>query len=120
NITPAGGTPATIPGQTITGAKDTVLPPAPVATPGGGAFKTSPVRVSLDSPVAATDTKAIRYRLGATPLATGDPTSTSTLWNGTQISISSTQTLKAAAFDALGNQSPTQTETYTIDGTAPT
>jgi fibronectin type 3 domain-containing protein len=104
----------------MTVAKDTVRPPVPVATPGGGAFKTSPVSVSLDSPVGDTDTKAIRYRLGATPATTGEPTSTSNLWNGTQISISSTQTLKAAAFDAVGNQSPTLAQTYTIDSTAPT
>jgi hypothetical protein len=55
NITPAGGTPATIPGQPMTVAKDTVRPPAPVATPGEGSFKTSPVSVSLDPPPDDTD-----------------------------------------------------------------
>ena len=87
------------------------VPAAPVtASPKGGAF-TAPQTVSLTT----TDTTAKIYYTtdGSTP------TAASTLYAG-PITISATTTLKFMSVNASGNQSPVQTEVYTIDTVAPT
>jgi hypothetical protein len=85
-------------------AKDTVAPGAPLATPGSGTYTTSQA-VTLQGP---DPTANIRY--SANGIA---PTASSPLAPA-QLSITSSQTIRALAVDAVGNASPVSTFGYVI------
>jgi len=86
-----------------------VIPPTVTANPVGGLFNTTQT-ITLTTNEPAT----IYYTTDGTT-----PTTTSTQYTA-PINIETTTILKFMAIDAAGNQGPVQTETYTIDTTAPT
>ena len=97
-------------GGTTTGAtlefqKDTVAPGDATADPAGGVYNTSQ-SVSLSAEEGAT----IRYRVGG-----ADPTATfGTVYDGRQIQVTSSQTIKAIVVDAAGNPSGVASFAYEI------
>jgi hypothetical protein len=95
---------ANVGANTLSLAKDTTLPAAIAATPAPGTYATGQL-VTLGT---GDPTDVIRYtRNGSTPTATSARASG-------QISIPTSQTIKAFATDAAGNAGPVQTLTYTI------
>jgi hypothetical protein len=103
--TPIGGVSRSIP-------KDTVAPGAPLATPGSGTY-TSTQAVTLLGP---DPTAKIHFVVGAAQA----PTAASPVAPA-QISVTSSQTIRALAVDAVGNISPVSTFDYVINpgGAAP-
>ena len=99
-LAPAGSTPPP--------ASDTTPPPAPTLTPGSGTY-TSTQSVALASEPGA----VIRYTVGQGTTVPADPTSTSTLYSG-PLSVSTSQIVKARAFDSAGNASAVARADYTI------
>ncbi|MDY9923701.1 chitobiase/beta-hexosaminidase C-terminal domain-containing protein, partial [Methanobacterium sp.] len=96
--------------QTETYTIDTTAPTIQ-AHPSGGNYSTAQsVVLTADDESATT----IYYTTDGS-----DPTSSSNQYTG-PININTTTTLKFMAIDAVGNQGTVQTETYTIDTTAPT
>ncbi|PKL73509.1 MAG: hypothetical protein CVV29_03130 [Methanobacteriales archaeon HGW-Methanobacteriales-2] len=94
-------------GYTVTGTDFTA--PTVQASPNTGTYNTvQSVTLTADEPT------TIYYTTNGT-----EPTSSSTQYTG-PININTTTTLKFMAIDTAGNQGTTQTETYTIDTTAPT
>ena len=93
-----------IAGTTRTFVKDTVAPGAPDATPGGGTFD-APQAVTLFSP---DPTAAIHFT------ANGSTPSALSVRAPAQLSITSSQTIKAIAVDGVGNSSDVATFGYTI------
>ncbi|MEA2324394.1 MAG: large repetitive protein [Solirubrobacteraceae bacterium] len=85
-------------------AKDVIAPGAPTATPGSGTYATSQA-VTLARPDPAS---RIRFTADGT-----DPTATSPLAPA-QISVTSSQTIRAVAFDDVGNPSAVSAFAYTI------
>ncbi|QIN81381.1 hypothetical protein GBA63_01130 [Rubrobacter tropicus] len=97
--------------QTATVEKDTVSPPPATATPRPGLYNTNQ-SVSLGVTEAGAK---IRYTTdGSDPTAT-----TGTLYDGQQINVTSSQTIKAIVVDAAGNPSSVASFGYTIDRVAP-
>src|SRR4051794_552111 len=104
----------TVAGGTITGTplsvvKDTVTPDAPTSNPAPGAYEgTQAVVLHTADPDAG-----IHFTTNGT-----DPTKSSPTATG-QISISSSQTVKAVAIDPAGNRSAVSSLAYTITPKAP-
>ncbi|MEJ0073816.1 MAG: chitobiase/beta-hexosaminidase C-terminal domain-containing protein [Candidatus Saccharibacteria bacterium] len=93
---------------------DTTAPNQPSTNPSGGTYKTTQsVTLSATDNSGGSGIDAIYYTTNGTA-----PTNGSTEYTGA-ISISSTTTLKAIAYDNAGSASTVTTQTYTIDGTAP-
>jgi hypothetical protein len=82
---------------------DTTPPPAPEATPPAGAYSTS-LSVGLASEPGA----SIHYTTDGSEPTIASPT------YGEPITVSSSQTIKALAIDAAGNQSAIASHAYTI------
>ncbi|MBI5458805.1 chitobiase/beta-hexosaminidase C-terminal domain-containing protein [Methanobacterium sp.] len=94
-------------GYTVTGTDFTA--PTVQASPNTGTYNTvQSVTLSADEPA------TIYYTTDGS-----DPTTSSNQYTA-PININTTTTLKFMAIDTAGNQGTTQTETYTIDTTAPT
>jgi hypothetical protein len=94
---------------TTTPPPDTTPPPAPSVTPGTGTYSSAQTVTMASSETGA----VIRYTVGTGTTAPADPTATSTRYTG-PITVSASQVIKAAAFDAAGNRSPITQATYTI------
>jgi hypothetical protein len=84
--------------------KDTVLPAAPTATPGPGAYA-GPQTVSLAS---ADQSAAIHYTVDG-----GTPTALSRRFDA-PLSLTASQTIRAVAVDPAGNESAAATLPFTI------
>ncbi|HYO39331.1 MAG TPA: Ig-like domain-containing protein [Nocardioidaceae bacterium] len=97
-------------GATLNILKDLTVPAAPTAFPGAGRF-TSAQSVSISPDNEIEDT--VRYRVGATPAATADPTAASPIVPN-QLPVTTTQTVKARSYDPAGNPSAVTTLEYTI------
>ncbi len=93
----------------IPGGADTVAPAAPSLTPPSGSY-TSAQTVKM---VAAESGATIRYTVGDGTTVPADPTSVSAVYNG-PLTVSSSQIVKARAYDAAGNGSPVTRRDYTI------
>ena len=92
-----------------TGAVDTTPPPAPSVTPASGTYSSAQQVSMSDSEPGV----AIRYTVGSGTSVPADPTAASTEYTG-PITVSSSQVVKAAAFDAAGNRSAITQRDYTI------
>jgi hypothetical protein len=99
--------------MTIPGGSDITAPAAPSVSPASGTY-TSEQSVRM---LAAESGATIRYTVGTGTTVPSDPTSSSTVYNG-PITVSSSQIIKARAYDAAGNGSPVTRRDYTIS-TAP-
>lgn len=95
------------------GGSDTTPPPAPTLTPDSGTY-TSAQSVSMTTDEPGT---TLRYTVGEGTAVPADPTiDTGSAYVG-PVTVSRSQVLKAAAFDAAGNRSPATSRTYTISTT---
>ena len=89
---------------------DTTPPPAPTVTPASGTY-TAPQSVTMADSEAGAE---IRYTVGSGTTVPADPTATTgTVYSG-PVTVSSSQVIKAAAFDAAGNRSTIVRRDYTI------
>jgi hypothetical protein len=95
------------------GGSDTTPPPAPTLTPDSGGYNTAQsVSMTTDEPGTT-----LRYTVGEGTAVPADPTTdTGSAYVG-PVTVSRSQVLKAAAFDAAGNRSPVTSRTYTISTT---
>jgi hypothetical protein len=93
-----------ISGATLTILKDTVAPPAPVATPGAGTYG-APQSVTLDDDDATT---AIHWTAGRIAPTAGSPV------YGAPIAVTASQTIRAIAVDRAGNVSPSAAFAFVI------
>jgi hypothetical protein len=91
-------------GGAITVLKDTVAPPAPIATPGAGTYL-SAQSVALED---ADATAAIHWTAGGTAPTAGSAT------YAAPILVTASQTLRAIAVDRAGNASPVATLPFEI------
>jgi hypothetical protein len=94
----------------IPGGPDRTAPAAPSVTPAAGSYSTvQTVKMS-----AAESGATIRYTVGTGTNAPADPTvTTGTVYNG-PILASTSEIIKARAYDAAGNASPVTRRDYTI------
>ena len=92
---------------------DSTPPPAPAVTPDSGTYS-SAQSVSMTS---AEDGATVRYTVGTGTTEPADPTaSTGVAYTG-PVSVASSQVIKAAAFDAMGNRSAITKRSYVIGTT---
>jgi hypothetical protein len=98
----------TIPGRSAFLTKDTVAPTVPTLSLGTGSY----VGTQQVTVTGAADTSVLRYQIGGPDIAAPTLTTGATVTG--QIAISSSQTLKVVAFDAVGNASAVQAAAYTI------
>jgi hypothetical protein len=91
---------------------DTTPPPTPSVTPSTGTYATAQQMTMSTTEAGAT----IRFTVGAGTTVPPNPTATTgTLYTG-PVTVSSSQVVKATAFDAAGNASVLRQRTYTITG----
>ena len=98
--------------QTRTFLKDTIAPAGPSASPPPGTYA-SPQSVSLNLP-AGENGAQIRYTTDGSA-----PTASSTLYTGSQISVTANQTIRAAVVDAAGNLGAASAFAYVISPATP-
>ncbi len=106
-----GGLSSSMTAEATITVSDVTPPSVPVASPNGGVYAS--LSVTLSSTDNSGEVPSIYYTTDGTP-----PTKMSSLYVA-PLTITSTTTLKAVAYDTAGNSSKVMTELYTIDTTPP-